>query len=507
MTAAQAVFRHTESTTGLDVLPASRVSGGGATFSLARVPGGVKLLVQAPVAAPFDVTAFEGEITEQAGDRLLVGPLSAQNATSVRRHVSWLTPRPVGQATSAGMGDRLGLATPGHIRALRAVGGSIAPVLAQQSIRENTRTGRTPQQVLDSAMWGVLEEGWRGGFGADADHLKTTDDIDTCLHAGFTWFTIDPGAFVHTHADRLAPNALRVALAELPWAALEDSESGLRARYADRQFDVDGHAITFDVDALARAAVKYGAAIAHVAAMYRHLAAAAARSDFDFEVSVDETDTPTTPAEHFYIANELHRLGVRWTSMAPRFPGRFEKGVDYIGAIEDFATDLVVHAAIARQLGPYKISLHSGSDKFSIYPAAMRITRGAVHLKTAGTSYLEALRTISTLAPALFREIYRFALDRYDMDRATYHVSGDRERARRLESSGDDDLPGVLDDFDARQVLHVTFGSVLNKRDGQGRLLFADRFFSILRQHRGAYAAGVAAHFVRHLAPFAVSVT
>jgi tagaturonate epimerase len=506
MTAANAVSGCAGSPTGLDVRPASRVSAGGATFSLAGAPCGLRLLVQAPVELPFDFTAFEGEISVQAGDRLLVGPLCARNAEALRHYVAWLAPRPLGQGTSAGMGDRLGLATPGHIRALRAVGGSIAPVLAQQSIRENTRTGRTPRQVLDDAMWGVLEEGWQCGYGADADHLKTTADIDACLDAGFTWFTIDPGAFVHAHPDMLAPGAIKLALAQLPWAALEDSESALWARFARRRFDADGHAIAFDEEALARAAVKYGGAIAHVASMYRHLAAAASRSDFDFEVSVDETDTPTTPSEHFYVARELQRLGVRWTSMAPRLPGRFEKGVDYIGAIEDLEAGLAVHAAIARQLGPYKISLHSGSDKFSIYPAAMRLTRGAVHLKTAGTSYLEALRTLSILAPGLFSEIYRFALDRYETARASYQVSGDLARARRFESAQDDDLPAVLDDFDARQVLHVTFGSVLSARDGQGRMLFADRLFSTLRQHRDAYAAGVAAHLVRHLAPFAVSV-
>jgi hypothetical protein len=88
----------------------------------------------------------------------------------------------------------LGLATPGHIRAVRAVGGDIAPILAQQSMRENARTGRSPQQVMDDALWGVFQEGWREPWGADADHLKTTEDVDVCVAAGYTFFTIDPGA-------------------------------------------------------------------------------------------------------------------------------------------------------------------------------------------------------------------------------------------------------------------------------------------------------------------------
>ena len=130
-------------------------------------------------------------------------------------------------------------------------------------------------------------------------------------------------------------------------------------------------------------------------ACIRHLVQAAGTRPFELEVSVDETDQPTSHAEHIYIASELKRLGVNWVSLAPRYVGRFEKGVDYIGDLAAFETDFAGHAAIARQFGPYKLSLHSGSDKFSIYPIAARLTGGLVHLKTAGTSYLEALRTIA----------------------------------------------------------------------------------------------------------------
>ncbi len=80
-------------------------------------------------------------------------------------------------------------------------GGNIAPIFAQQSIREMTRTGRTPQQVMDDATWGIFQEGWQDGFGADADHLKTPGDIDACLAAGYTFFTIDPGAHVDNRAE------------------------------------------------------------------------------------------------------------------------------------------------------------------------------------------------------------------------------------------------------------------------------------------------------------------
>ncbi|RPJ58208.1 MAG: hypothetical protein EHM24_28845, partial [Acidobacteria bacterium] len=209
--------------------------------------------------------------------------------------------------------------------------------------------------------------------------------------------------------------------------------------------------------------------------------------------------------EHLFIARELDRLGVRLTSLAPRFPGSFEKGIDYRGPIDVFRRELAAHAAVARSAGPYKISLHSGSDKFSVYPAASEITRGAVHLKTAGTSYLEALRTIAVFVPDLFREIYHFALRRYESDRESYSVSATVARARRFESAPDGELPCALDADDARQVLHVTFGSVLNERDERGRPLFAGRLFDELRAHREAYSETLKAHFARHLAPFAAA--
>ena len=144
------------------------------------------------------------------------------------------------------------------------------------------------------------------------------------------------------------------------------------------------------------------------------LISVAGNHPFELEASVDETEQPTSLLEHYYIASELKRLGVYWVSLAPRYVGRFEKGVDYIGDLALFEAEFSGHAAIARHFGGYKLSLHSGSDKFSIYPIANRLAEGRVHLKTAGTSYLEALRTVADVDPGFFRNIYQFARDRYE---------------------------------------------------------------------------------------------
>jgi hypothetical protein len=480
----------------IDVLPNSAVCVEDTEVGLTGADQNVAVL--APSGSRL-LSGFEGE-SSAAGDRTLVlGPMNATNLNALRDLLPWLRPRLLGTRTSAGFGDRLGFATPGHIRALRAGGGGLAPIFAQQSIREMERTGRSPKEVLDEATWGVFAEGWQEGFGADADHLKSAEDIDACVAAGYSFFTFDPGEYVDDGAEASGASALRTALEDLPWQDLEDLPADMKRRYLDSAFVADGHEIRFDDISLARAAVKYGAAVAHVVRLYRHLRLAMGERDFEVEVSVDETESPTTHAQHIYIATELWRLGVRWVSLAPRYVGRFEKGVDYLGDLAGFEEDIETHAAIARTVspdGPYKLSLHSGSDKFSIYPAFVRQTRGLAHLKTAGTSYLEALRTVAALDPDLFREIYNFSRGRYEEDRSSYHVSASLEQAVKREDVPHEELLALLERFDEREILHVTFGSVLKEAR------FRDRLLGLLREHPDHYAADLEKHFLRHLEPF-----
>src|SRR5262245_38902336 len=356
---------------------------------------------------------------------IILCPTTSANAAALRASLPFLTPTTLGLKKSAGCGDRLGLATPGHIRALRH--STMAGILAQQSIRENARTGRTTQEVMDDALWGIFEEGWRDGFGADADHLKTTADIDSCAAAGFTFYTIDPGEHVDNEANTAAVGLLRSKIESLPWDELETIWSDT-FRQLSRSIDLVEFKVTLGEEDILRAAAKYGRVVAHTVKMYRHLEMVEGGRPFELEMSVDETETVTTLAEHIYIAHELKRLGVKWVSLAPRYVGTFEKGVDYIGDLVEFEKSFAQHLAVSKAFGPYKLSLHSGSDKFSVYPIAGRVADDLVHLKTAGTSYLEALRAIGQANPSLFRQIVRFAKERYQTDRASYHVSAEVAR-------------------------------------------------------------------------------
>jgi hypothetical protein len=452
-----------------------------------------------PVPATFDGSEAH-PVLEGAPLHLRFCPTTYANALALHRALDFTAPRLLGLATSAGCGDRLGLATPGHVRAIRKT--DIAPIFAQQSIREMERTARTPEDVINDATWGVLQEGWREGYGADADHLKSTHDVDVCVTAGYTFYTFDPREHVDNDAHTDDLRTLEAKLSSLPWDRLEDTPEDMRARYSE-PISVEGEEVlTFDEHSLLRAACKYGHALAHVTGLYRYLRQAMGTKPFEVEVSVDETDTTTSPEEHYFIANELRRLGVRWVSLAPRYVGRFEKGVDYIGDLEAFDAAVARHAAIARCCGPYKLSIHSGSDKFSIYAIIARHTRGLVHLKTAGTSYLEALRAIAEVDPQLFREILAFSFARYDQDKATYHVSADPDQALRPNDLADGELTTVLDNFHNRQMLHVTFGSVLTEQEPSGGYRFRDRFFGVLRANEETYYRVLEAHFDRHLEPF-----
>jgi tagaturonate epimerase len=425
--------------------------------------------------------------------------LSHSNATLLRQIFPFTRPGLLGLSDSFGFGDRLGIANPAHIRALSD--SQMRPVLAQQSIRELDRTQRNAEDVLDAASWAVFQEGYTAGFGADADHLKTTDDIDRYARAGFTMFTFDPSAFVVNEAISLPTEELLQRSKNIEKNYLRLSEC--IDRYANKSFRLEfGGALQPTKDEVTKAFVKYGGVILHAAVLYRHLKQNHVALKSEVELSVDETDIPTTPTEHLFIAGELKRLGVEWVSLAPRFIGDFEKGVDYRGDLDKFAEEYRLHAGIAKMMGPYKISIHSGSDKFGVYRKIGSLNLGNVHVKTAGTSYLEALRTVAKVEPDLIREIVSFACNHYDEDRKSYHVTGRLDKIPNPQKCNHQELLNLFEQHDARQVLHVTFGKVLTTKDGKGNYLFRSRLMACLNQNEDVHYETIIKHFRKHLDPF-----
>ena len=459
---------------GYDVYERSRRRVAETEIALVRGPGGKFLYLSQALPG------FQGDTLPDGG---ILCPLVPENAWALLKLLPELRPRRLPEGPSFGFGDRLGLATPGHIRAVR--GTRVFPVLAQQSVRENARTGRTFAQVLADAVFGALQEGYAEGYAADADHLKSVKDALEAAELGYTFFTCDPSDHVIA-AEKLPGRELERRFSSLP------SRGELEREYLDRTFEVKGLGrLRFSELELARAAVKYMGAVEFAAQMYRTLKEVLPEG-FDFELSVDETETPTSPLEHFFVVRELQKRDVTITSLAPRFSGALENGVDYRGDLEVFRRDLRAHVAIAEALGGYRISLHSGSDKFSLYPLFAKEAEGLFHVKTAGTSYLVALEVVARRAPDLFREIYQLSLERFPEDRATYHLTTDLSRVPNPVSLSDEELPRLLSEPDPRQVLHVAYGSILRSPLGE-------ELKKVLLEFEEDYAAALEAHLGRHL--------
>ncbi len=405
----------------------------------------------------------------------------------------------VGLEPSFGFGDRIGLGTPGHVEAMRDSGKGITPVFPQQSVREMERTGRSPAQVMEDALRGMRQSGWTAPSGADADHLKTRADAERTASAGFRWFTIDPSDHVDPKADDYDTGTLRAKFAEI------EGDIDWFGQYNDRTVSLlSGTEIAFDEETVMRAAVKYGTALNRALELAGYIESICPEHEIEF--SVDESEQPTSLAEHYIVAEQILRRGMKMKSLAPRFIGEMEKGVDYIGNLEALGKSLENHSAIAEVLGPYKLSLHSGSDKISMYPHIAKATKGRFHVKTAGTSYLEALRVAAVEDAALFRRICSFSYKRYETDKATYHVHAElknlpepgtvsslKELERIYLGLWEEVAEGEGFSNPGRQVLHCAFGSVLTEPELSRELK------NCLSENAETYKEFLSLHFRKHL--------
>ncbi len=406
-------------------------------------------------------------------------------------------PSVLGLRRSFGFGDRLGLATPGHMDAI--AGKPYLGIFAQQSIRELNRTNRQPIDVMNAAIKAVENENWNLPWGADADHLQNRDDILRMAQTGYTFFTIDPSVYVNNAADTMLKDEL-LAKYQILNTKNKLVEPDLLERYLGNEYEVsDTYTISFINQAdLLKAIIKYGSALKYAKEMFGWINEACKNRSFEVELSVDETETPTTPLEHLFIGLELKRMGVNVISLAPRFSGAFEKGIDYKGNIFKFEEQYSQHAAIARFCGPYKISIHSGSDKFSIYPIIGRISGEHLHVKTAGTSYLEALRVICRTDKPLFREIVEFCRARYNTDKKSYHVSATLKQVpKKITDSDYEDW--YLSHEVGRQILHVTFGSVLAGGKTEDGKPFKDLIIENLIKNDQLYREFLCKHLGKHI--------
>ena len=487
----------------LKIYPRSFSYENGLLYGLIRTQEGKKLAVMGERTHVLK-DAFQGNCHHQSSTIKLCD-LSAENTQCLMTLFPYTKPVSLRKyPTIIGTGDRLGLATPGHIRAIKNY--EVHPVLAQQSVRENAQTGRNFMEVIQDAAWAVFQENYQEGYGADGDHLKSLQDVKDALDAGVSMVTLDL-------SEKLNPEALQEPKGLIDRKFKEEIDEGdatvIFHLFLDKEFLLKGpqgeFSIQFNEESVKRNTLFFSNALNFAEEVYELIRSRTGNRPFvDFEICMDGMPFPTSPENHFFFALELSHRGVHIQSLAPRFVGEFQKGIDYCGDREAFRRQFYQHVLIAQDYGNYKISIHSGSEKFSVFPYMEELAKGGLHLKTVGTSWLEAIRLIALTNPSLYREMHRFALSIFNEAFKFYRVTTDLNRIPRLEDLQNQELPALLDQEDSRQLLHITYGYLLNAKNEAGKHLFKDKVYHILTQYEEDYWSLLEKHIEKHLSSLGV---
>ncbi|HAV64057.1 MAG TPA: hypothetical protein DCY13_17035 [Verrucomicrobiales bacterium] len=406
-----------------------------------------------------------------------------------------------------GVGDRFAHQAKAQLRACQLLAGNgvdVVPVW-NKSNREHTFIGSEPESVLVAARAAVAALGWKNGWHVDADHIgvKTVDRF--IPHSDF--FTLDVADFIGKAATLDAVKAFVDKHAELVGTV---TIAGI-----DRPFEITRTEVE-------RVAGKFLLAVQEAGRIYRHIVAAKGEGRFIAEVSMDETDSPQTPPELLIILAAIADEGIPAQTIAPKFTGRFNKGVDYVGDLkqfeQEFHDDLAVIAHAVKAYGlpaNLKLSVHSGSDKFSLYPIIRRNLPkfdAGLHLKTAGTTWLEELIGLAEAEGdglAMAKEIYAEAIGHVDELCGPYATVIDIDRAKLPTAEQvngwagkqftdalrhDQKNPGFNPSF--RQLLHIAFKLAAKK--GQ-------RYLDLLKANEEIVGRNVTENlYQRHLKPLFV---
>ena len=393
---------------------------------------------------------------------------------------------------SMGIGDRFGRQGNAQLKAFVLAaqkGAEIIPVW-NKSNREHLIVHSEPAEVRIEADAAVKALGWKQPYHVDADHIgiKTVDRFITSSD----FFTIDVADFIGKPAGDAAIAGLVKDLHKLCGSpAIAHLSSPIK---------IDEAAIT-------RVGKKYLTAVQEARRVFQHIAQAKGSDQCIIEVSMDETDSPQTPDELLLILAAISREEIPIQTIAPKFTGRFNKGVDYVGNVEqfekEFNDDLAVIAYCVKEFGlpkNLKLSVHSGSDKFSIYQPirqALKKHNAGLHIKTAGTTWLEEIAAVAEADEAglaLVREIYVEALKRFDELCGPYASVIDikRERLPSVQTinhcTGADIAAAVRHEphaptfnSDLRQLLHVGYKLASERKDRFNALL--DKHAAFIGKH------------------------
>lgn len=329
---------------------------------------------------------------------------------------------------SFGVGDRFGHQGKAQLEGImqgKAHGIDIVPVW-NKSNREHSIIGTRPEDARRGADAAVKATGWQDSYYVDADHIQL-GNVDGFL-ASSNFFTLDVADYIGQPADEPVITDFV--------AAFEKYTGTLKVEGIDTVFNISSR----QLESIAR---KYLKAITEAGKIYRHIEAAKGKGSFVTEVSMDETNTPQTPVEMLFILAAIAKEGIPVQTIAPKFTGSFHKGVDYVGDVAQFAKEFeqdiaVIHFAVKEFGLPenLKLSVHSGSDKFSIYKSinkALKKFDAGLHLKTAGTTWLEEITGLALAdgeGLVIAKDIYEQAYGRFDELCAPYATVVDIARAK-----------------------------------------------------------------------------
>lgn len=369
---------------------------------------------------------------------------------------------------SFGTGDRFGLSGKAQLAAIQlaAEKGLQLDIVWNKSHREHTIVGTDQRAVRQEADSAIRSQNWKGGYFVDADHIGL-DNVDLFLDSS-DFFTLDVADFIGGQAD---PQRISVFIKKHP-----ELIGKLHIPAIEEPLLVDQKLLESIV-------ATYLPAIHQAGKIYRHILANKGEGNFIVEVSMDETETPQTPLELLVILAGLADEQVPLQTIAPKFSGRFNKGVDYVGDVKRFTREfdqdlaIVSHAVQLYGLDPaLKLSIHSGSDKFSIYGpirALLKKHNAGIHVKTAGTSWLEELIGLAEAegeALEIVKEIYKAAYSRYEELCAPYSTVIDIEYTalptpEKFASWSGERIASMLRhdqscghyDLNLRQLLHVAY--------------------------------------------------
>jgi hypothetical protein len=357
--------------------------------------------------------AFQGDCHHQTLT-LKVCDLSPENTKCLMALFPYTKPISLRKyPMTIGMGDPLGLATPGQIRAITKY--QAYPVLTQQPVMENTQIKRNFFEMIQNAAWAVFQEGYQEGYGADGDRLKSPQEVKRALDAGASMVTLDP-------SDKLNHEAFQEQREQIHRKFKEeiDPEDAkvIFHLFLDKEFVFNGpeggFSICFDEEGVERNTLFFYKALDFIEEVYQLICSKTGnRPLVDFEISMDEMPFPISPESHFFFTLELSHRGVHLQSFAPRFNRKFERGIDDPGEREVFRRHFYQHILIAQNEGNYKISIRSGSDRLFLLPDMGELSQGSLHLKISEMGWLEAMRLIALRNPSLYKEINHYALTKF----------------------------------------------------------------------------------------------